>query len=95
MKRRERKRYEKLFGDKPVYEMTEEEKQEPISRKVGKTLKHRLERRWYRRLVEINIIIVVAVVGMFISNFSKNIAIFKKYGWDISEDNICICHYCL
>lgn len=80
------KRYEKVFCDKLVYEMTQEEKEAPITKEVAETLRHRLEKRWYRRLVELNIIMIVTVVAVFAINFSKNTELVNQYVEQVEEE---------
>lgn len=84
--KKELKKYDKVFGDRLVYDMTPEEKLEPITKEVGETLRHRLEKRWYRRLIELNVLIVVVVIAVFICNFSKNYDKFTEYGNQIQEE---------
>ena len=49
MKKKEKAKYEKLLGEKMVYEMTPEELNMPITKEIGELCRHRLEKRWYRR----------------------------------------------
>ena len=89
MKRSEKKeleRYQKVFGDRLTYDMTPEEKKMPITREVGETLRHRLEKRWYRRLVVLNILMIVVVIALFAHNFTKNYNDLKDYGERLQEN---------
>lgn len=78
MTRREKRRYEKVFGDRKVYELTEEEKGAPITKKIGETCRHRLEKRWYRRLVFLNFLITFAVILTLVLNVKKNLNFFGE-----------------
>lgn len=74
MKKREKKEieiYNRIFDNKKVYEMTEEEKEEVITKEIAQRCRHRLEKRWYRRLIELNILIIGIVIGVVIYNFSS------------------------
>lgn len=51
--------------------MTEEQKTEIITKQEAKACKHRLEKRWYRRLIELNILIVVVVCGIVFTSIPK------------------------
>ena len=89
MKRKDKKelqRYEKLFGDRLTYDMTPEEKEMPITKEVSETLRHRLEKRWYRRLVIINTLMIIVVIAMFAKSFSKNYDTLKEYGKQIEKE---------
>lgn len=86
MNKKEEMKYSRLLGDKKVYEMTPEEKEAPITKEMGELCRHRLEKRWYRRLVELNILIVVCVIGTLIGNFHKNMEFFQKYGQQMIEE---------
>lgn len=48
-----------------------EERMKPISKEAAKACRHHLERRWYRRLIELNLLVIIIVVGVFIHNFEK------------------------
>lgn len=84
--KKEMKRYEKVFGDRLVYDMTPEEKEAPITKEIAETLRHRLEKRWYRRLIELNILIIVVVVTLFARNFSKNCDKLNEYTIQMQEE---------
>ena len=43
-----------------------------MDKKEIKKCRHKVEKRWYRRLVILNIIIIVSVVGFFISEMKEN-----------------------
>jgi len=79
MNKKEKMKYDKMLGDKMVYEMTPEEKSQPITKEMGELCRHRLEKRWYRRLIELNILLIVVVVAMFATNFEKNKDAAVKY----------------
>lgn len=49
---------------KPVYEK--------IDKKILKSCRHKAERRWYRRLVVLNILIIAAIVGYFFYAFDES-----------------------
>lgn len=77
----------KTDDGRKMYELTEEEYSRPITKKEAKRCKHRLERRWYRRLVELNILIIVVVVGVFICNWKNNMKDAKKL-WDNTVEEV-------
>ncbi len=69
-----------------MYELTEEERQAPITKEIGRQCKHRLERRWYRRLIELNILIIVAVIIVFAVNFSDYKDFVWQAVWQVQEE---------
>ncbi len=69
-----------------MYELTEEEQQAPITKEIGRQCKHRLERRWYRRLIELNILIIVAVIIVFAVNFSDYKDFVWQAVWQVQEE---------
>lgn len=77
---------EDMAEQRKVYELTEEELHEPITKEIGRQCKHRLERRWYRRLIELNILIIVAVIIMFAVNFSDYKDFVKQAAEQIQEE---------
>lgn len=83
MNKRERLKYENLLGGKKVYEMTSEELQEPITKEMGELCRHRLEKRWYRRLVELNFLIIIVTLALFAANFADNWKAMKQAGHEI------------
>lgn len=68
----------KTDDGRKMYELTEEEYSRPITKQEAKRCKHRLERRWYRRLVELNILLIALVVGVCIYNWKDNIKDAKQ-----------------
>lgn len=61
-----------VFEGKKVYEMDEEQRCAVITKEVAEGCRHRLEKRWYRRLVELNLLIIIFVVTLFAVNLKKN-----------------------
>lgn len=59
------------FEGRKVYELTEEEQGANISKKEANACRHKAERRWYRRLVVLNILIIVVVLGMLASGLEE------------------------
>lgn len=68
-----------VFEGQKVYELPEERQFAPITKEEGKACKHRLERRWYRRMIELNILMIVVVLGVFISNIDKNTKLATRF----------------
>jgi len=68
----------KTEAGRKMYELTEEEYSRPITKEEARQCKHRLERRWYRRLVELNILMIVLVVGVCIYNWNDNMKQAKQ-----------------
>jgi len=68
MKKQRKKDY---FDGKKVYELTEEEQSACITRQEGNACRHRLEKRWYRRLVVLNVLIIIAVIAMLAGNSAE------------------------
>ncbi len=66
-----KKQKKDYFEGRKVYELTEEEQNACISKEEGNACRHRLEKRWYRRLVVLNILIIVVVIAMLVSNFAE------------------------
>lgn len=67
-----------VFEGKKVYEMDEEQQRAVITKEVAEGCRHRLEKRWYRRLVELNLLIIIVVVTMFAVNLKKNIELADR-----------------
>lgn len=61
-----------VFEGKKVYEMDEEQQRAVITKEVAEGCRHRLEKRWYRRLVELNLLIIIVVVTIFAVNLKEN-----------------------
>lgn len=67
-----------VFEGKKVYEMDEEQRSAVITKEVAEGCRHRLEKRWYRRLVELNLLIIIVVVTMFAVNLKKNMELADR-----------------
>lgn len=61
-----------VFEGKKVYEMDEEQRRAVITKEVAEGCRHRLEKCWYRRLVELNLLIIIVVVTIFAVNLKQN-----------------------
>ena len=81
------RRSRKTQEQRKMYELTEEEYQRTITKEEGKQCRHRLERRWYRRLVELNILMIVLVVGICIANWNDNMKQVKKI-WNNTVEEV-------
>ncbi len=66
------KKKDDVFQGKKVYELGEGWQNAPVTKEEGKACKHRLEKRWYRRMIELNILMIVIVVGLVIDNWNDN-----------------------
>lgn len=66
-----RKRKQDYFEGRKVYELTEGEQQACITKKEANACRHKAELRWYRRLVVLNILIIVAVIAILVCNFAE------------------------
>lgn len=55
--------------------------QDVITKKEAKACRHRLEKRWYRRLIELNILIIVVVLGIVFTSISD----YKELGDKVVE----------
>ena len=53
--------------------MTPEELKEPITKEIGELCRHRLEKRWYRRLVILNALMIICVDIPFDRCDTKNL----------------------
>lgn len=67
-----------VFEGKKVYEMDEEQRHAVITKEVAEGCRHRLEKRWYRRLVELNLLIIIVVVTIFAVNLKKNMELADR-----------------
>ena len=76
-----KKRKQDYFEGRKVYELTEEEQGASISKKEANACRHKAEKRWYRRLVVLNILIIVAVLGMLASGLED----IKKWAGLVEE----------
>lgn len=74
------------FEGKKVYELTEEERCVCISKEEGNACRHRLEKRWYRRLVVLNVLIIIVVIAMLVSNFAETKSWVESVKTQISEE---------
>lgn len=74
-----------VFDGQKVYELPEERQFAPITKEEGKACKHRLERRWYRRMIEINILMIVVVVGVFAANMDKNMKLAERFQTQLEQ----------
>lgn len=83
MKKQGKKDY---FEGKKVYEMTEEERCACISKQEGNACRHKLEKRWYRRLVVLNVLIIIVVIAMSVSNFAETKSWVESVKTQISEE---------
>ena len=68
MKKQRKKDY---FEGRKVYELTEEEQGASITKKEANACRHKAEKRWYRRLVVLNILIIVVVLAMLASGLEE------------------------
>lgn len=80
------------FKERKVYELTEEERKVCISKEEGNACRHKAEKRWYRRLVIWNILIIAVVIVMLMENF-ENIKdwaglVVAQVREEISEDYV-------
>ncbi|MGN0401629.1 MAG: M48 family metallopeptidase [Acetatifactor sp.] len=73
-----RKKKRDIFEGRKVYELTEEENTAVITKEVAEACRHRLEKRWYRRLVEINFLMIIVVVVMLVVNMENNTALAEQ-----------------
>lgn len=76
-----RKRKQDYFDGRKVYELTEEEQGASISKKEANACRHKAEKRWYRRLVVLNILIIVVVLAMLASGLEE----IKKWAGLVEE----------
>ncbi len=81
----EQRRISQIIGNRRVFEMSPQEYQMPITKEVGKMCKHRLERRWYRRLVELNILIIVATIILFFRSLDEIGQYFNDLSSQVEE----------
>lgn len=83
---------EDVFKGKKVYELGEEWQKAPVTKEEGRACKHRLERRWYRRMIEINILMIVVVISLLVTNMDENKKLGKQaleqFKRDLKEENI-------
>lgn len=59
------------FEGKKVYELTEEGRKACITREEGDACRHKAEKRWYRRLVVLNALIILIVIAVLVCNFAE------------------------
>ena len=84
--KREAKRYERILGEKKVYDMTPEELERPITKQMGELCRHRLEKRWYRRLVFLNFVLIIAVIACLVIHFGEYIDLGKQYAKQVVKE---------
>ncbi len=75
-----------VFQGRKVYELGEEWQNAPVTKEEGKACKHRLEKRWYRRMIELNILMIVIVVGLVVANWKDNLKWGKESVDQMIED---------
>ncbi len=89
MKRERKKDY---FEGRKVYELTEEEQSACITKQEGNACRHRLEKRWYRRLVVLNVLIIVVVIAMLVTNLTETKSwaelVIAQTAEELSEDYV-------
>ena len=71
-------RKEDVFEGKKVYELGEEWQKAAVTKKEGEACRHRLEKRWYRRMVVLNFLIIIGVIAMVVHNWDKNLDLAKQ-----------------
>lgn len=82
------------FEGRKVYELTKEEQQASITQKEGDACRHKAEKRWYRRLVVLNVLIIIAAFAILVCDFAeiKNWAelaktqVMEEFSEDYVED---------
>lgn len=81
-----------FFEGRKVYELTEEEQQAPISKKEGNACRHKAEKRWYRRLVVLNALIIIVAVIVVICSVAEMTdwaeAVTTQLSEELSEDYV-------
>lgn len=71
-------RKEDVFEGKKVYELGEEWQKAAVTKKEGEACRHRLEKRWYRRMVVLNFLIIIVVIAMVVHNWDKNMDLARQ-----------------
>ncbi len=66
-----KKQKKDYFEGRKVYELTEEERNAYITKKEADACRHKAEMRWYRRLVVLNVLIIIAVIAVLVCNFAE------------------------
>ncbi len=74
-----------VFDGQKVYELPEERQLAPITKEEGKACRHRLEGRWYRRMIEINILMIVVVIGTLAANMDENRKLAGEFYTQLEE----------
>ncbi len=74
-----------VFDGQKVYELPEERQFAPITKEEGKACRHRLEGRWYRRMIEINILMIVVVIGTLAANMDENRKLAGEFYTQLEE----------
>lgn len=59
------------FEGKKVYDLPEEQKGAVITKAEGNACRHKAEKRWFRRLVVVNVLIISVVLAMFFSGLDN------------------------
>lgn len=81
------KKKKDYFEGKKVFEVTEEQKGAVITKEEGKACRHRLEKRWYRRLVVLNVLIIAVVLAMFFSGLDNIVDWTKQVSAQLEEES--------
>ena len=74
------------FEGKKVFEVTEEQKGAVITKEEGQACRHRLEKRWFRRLVVLNVLIIGVVLAMFFSGLDNIVDWTKQVSAQLEEE---------
>lgn len=74
------------FEGKKVFEVTEEQKGAVITKEEGQACRHRLEKRWFRRLVVLNMLIIGVVLAMFFSGLDNIVDWTKQVSAQLEEE---------
>lgn len=68
----------RMYKDFEQAQELQEGKRAPLTKEEVNRCRHKAEKRWYRRLIVLNIIIVLSVCGLFLSNFEKNYEVAEE-----------------
>ena len=66
-----KKQKQDYFEGRKVYELTEEEQGAKITRKEADACRHKAEMRWYRRLVVLNILIIIVAIAIVAGSLAE------------------------
>ncbi|KIR01350.1 hypothetical protein P261_00164 [Lachnospiraceae bacterium TWA4] len=75
-----------VFQGQRVFELEEEWQQSDISKNEGEACRHRLEKRWYRRLIELNVLMIVVVLALLVTHWNDSLDLGRQAVEQVTQE---------